>query len=373
MVPGVAHDAPTPEARLPPPTGSFASDNAAGAHPAVLEAIVAVNAGHALAYGEDAHTARCAAAFDELFGREVVTRLTFNGTGANIAAFAAMMASLRGPHHAIVCADWSHVNSDETGAPERVLATKLIDIPSADAKLTPDDLRSLRHLQGNPHHAQPGIVSISQPTELGTLYTADEIGAICEQAHAMGMLVHIDGARVANATAALGGSVEALRSFTVDAGVDAMSFGGTKNGLLGAEAVVFFDSEVATGSEYVRKQVTQLSSKMRFLAAQFIAALDDDLWIRLGAHANAMATMLHGLASDIPGVNTGGPPAVNSIYPTLPARAIAPLQQWSFFWDWDATRSQVRWMTAWDTTDDDVVAFANGVRQIAARGGSASS
>lgn len=332
----------------------------------MLKAIVAANDGHTLAYGEDPYTRRCEELFCDLFARkDLVTRLTFNGTGANVAAFASMMGSLRGPHHAIVCTSWSHANSDETGAPERVLATKLIDIPSIDAKLTPADLQDLRHFQGSPHHAQPGIVSITQPTELGTLYTADEIGGICEQAHSMGMLVHLDGARIANATAALGGTPRAVRSFTVDAGVDVVSFGGTKNGLLGAEAVLFFDQEIASGSEYVRKQVTQLASKMRFLAAQFVAVLEEDLWIGLGDHANSMARELHARTSDIPGIDAGSTPEVNSIYPVLPAEMIASLQSWSFFWDWDHARHQVRWMTAWDTTLDDVEAFEEGVRRLA--------
>jgi threonine aldolase len=205
---------------------------------------------------------------------------------------------------------------------------------------------------------------LTQATELGTLYTPDEVAALCDTAHRMGMLVHLDGARIANATAALGGTRAALRSFTVDAGVDALSFGGTKNGLLGAEAVVFLDPAVAVGSEFVRKQVTQLPSKMRYLAAQFNAVLHDDLWLELAAQANSMAAALHRATAGIPGVDVGRPPAVNSIYPILPAPAIEPLRAWSFFWDWDPARHQVRWMTAWDTTPDDVEAFAAGVRRL---------
>jgi threonine aldolase len=178
------------------------------------------------------------------------------------------------------------------------------------------------------------------------------------------MLVHLDGARIANATAALGGTVETLRSFTIDAGVDVVSFGGTKNGALGAEAVVFLDPELAVGSDYVRKQVTQLPSKMRYIAAQFNALLHDDLWIQLGDHSNSMATRLHALVADIEGVNVGNPPQVNSIFPTLPAQMIEPLREWCFFWDWDETIQQVRWMTAWDTTQDDIERFAAGVRAL---------
>jgi threonine aldolase len=253
---------------------------------------------------------------------------------------------------------------DETGAPERALGTKLIDLPAPDGKLVPEQLAALASIQGVQHHAQPGVVSITQSTELGTLYSPAEIAALCDTAHEMGMLVHLDGARIANATAALGGTRAALRSFTVDAGVDAVSFGGTKNGLLGAEAVVFLDTGLARGSEYVRKQVTQLPSKMRYLAAQFNAVLEDDLWIDLAAHANAMATELHRRTVDIPGVRLDDAPAVNSVFPILPREAIGPLRDWCFFWDWDVSRDQVRWMTSWDTTPDDVATFADGVRAI---------
>ena len=348
------------------PTRAFASDNSAGAHPAVIAAISNVNEGHLLAYGEDEVTASCEARFRDLFGSDVVTRLTFNGTGSNLTALATMLGSLPGPNHAVVCTSWAHIHSDETGAPERLLGTKLIGLRSSDAKIAPEQLAELAHLQGVQHHVQPGVVSITQATELGTLYSPDEVAALCEQAHRMGLLVHLDGARIANATAALGGTREALRSFTIDAGVDVVSFGGTKNGLLGAEAVVFLNPAVAVGSEYVRKQVTQLPSKMRYLAAQFNAVLDDDLWIDLAMHANSMAGELHRRAKDIDGVELGAAPTVNSLFPTLPPAAIEPLRQWCFFWDWDVSRHQVRWMTAWDTTLDDVAAFADGVRHVVA-------
>ena len=344
---------------LPKPEGSFASDNSAGAHPAVLEAVARADAGHALAYGEDAHTAQCDERFRELFDADVVTRLTFNGTGANVLALATLMGSLPGPHPAIVCSEWAHIFVDETGAPERILGTKLIGLPSADGKITPEQLKDLGHFQGVVHHAQPGIVSITQPTELGALYSPAEIKALCSTAHEMGMLVHLDGARISNATAALGGSHAALRSFTIDVGVDALSFGGTKIGAMGAEAVVFLNGDVAVGSDYLRKQVTQLSSKMRYLAAQFEGLLTDDLWIRLGENANATARSLHDQVCDV--VEAGPVPEVNSMFPLLPKPIIAPLQDWSFFWDWDQSRNQVRWMTGWDTAQVSIDRFAAGV------------
>ena len=344
------------------PARSFASDNSAGVHPAVLEALRQCNDGHALAYGADKYTAECSARFRDLFDADVRVELTFNGTGSNIVALATMLGSLPGPNHAVVCTDWAHINVDETGAPERLLATKLIDLACPDAKLIPAQLAGLVPLQGDQHHVQPGVLSITQATELGTLYTADEIAALCEQAHRMGMLVHIDGARLANATVALGGTPAAMRSFTIDAGVDVVSFGGTKNGLMGAEAVVFCNPAASIGAEFVRKQVTQLPSKMRFLAAQFNALLHDDLWLDLAAHANDMAALLYTETVGIDGVDLEGPPAVNSVFPCLPPHAIAPLRDWCFFWDWDLSKHQVRWMTAWDTTESDVAAFADGVR-----------
>ncbi len=355
-----------PLSHLPAPTRSFASDNAAGAHPAVIQAIAEANHGHALAYGQDGLTAALETAFCELFDADVITRLAFNGTGANVLALATMAAARPGPIPAVVCSDWAHIHVDETAAPERILGAKLMDQPTGDqgAKLHPNQIRSVSHFTGDVHHAQPGVVSITQSTELGTLYSIDEIVAICETAHELGMFVHIDGARIANATAALGASSETLRAFTVEAGVDAISFGGTKVGAIGAEAVVFLNQEVAVGSEFVRKQITQLPSKMRYLAAQFLALLNDDLWLSLGGQANATARRLYDKVTAIEGIDPGPAPAVNALFPCLPPELIDPLQHWSFFWPWDPTVNQVRWMTAWDTTDDDVDAFIAGIEAL---------
>jgi len=340
------------------PACSFASDNAAGAHPTVVDAVARANVGHALAYGADAHTEEALARFRDLFGPAVETFLVWNGTGANVMA----LATLAQPADAVVCTEWAHIAVDETGAPERALGAKLLPQRCPDAKLTPDHLRDVGHLLGDQHHVQPGIVSITQSTELGTVYTADEIGVLCDTAHGLGMKVHLDGARIANATAALGGSIAALRSFTVDAGVDVLSFGGTKAGLLGGEAVVFLDPELARRARFVRKMVNQLPSKMRFVAAQFNALLADDLWIRLAAGSNGMARRLYDATVDIPGVRYDAAPVVNSVFPLLPPAVIRPLRDWCFFWDWDLHRGQVRWMTAWDTTAEDVDRFADGVR-----------
>jgi threonine aldolase len=344
----------------PPPERAFASDNAAGAHPSVIEAIVAANSGHALAYGDDRWTAQAEATFRDMFGPTSQAFLVWNGTGANVMALATMVQ----PADFILCSEWAHIAVDETGAPERALGTKLVPVPAVDAKLRPEQIDALGRFQGDMHHAQPGIVSITQSTELGTVYTADEVAALCESAHRLGMLVHMDGARLANATAALGGTVAAMRSFTVDAGVDVLSFGGTKAGLAGGEAVIFLDPRLAKRAIYVRKAVNQLPSKMRFVAAQFNALLEGDLWIRLAEQANAMSRHLYDLTSQIPSVAHGDPPAVNSVFPSLPADVIKPLQDWCFFWDWNVDRAQVRWMTAWDITTADVERFAAGVRHI---------
>ena len=344
----------------PAPDCAFASDNAAGAHPAVMQAVVDANNGHALAYGSDAWTQRAHGALRDLFGADSEPFLVWNGTGANVMALATMVR----PGDCVVCSQWSHIAVDETGAPERSVGAKLLTLPSTDAKLRPDQLRDLEHLRGVQHHAQPGVLSITQSTELGTLYTAEEIAELCAVAHGMGMYVHLDGARLANATAALGADVAALRSFTVDAGVDVVSVGGTKAGLLGGEAVVYLRPELAERAKYVRKQVNQLPSKMRFVAAQFEALLADDLWIRLADHANRMAMLLYEQTRDLPGVHYDAPPAVNSVFPVLPPQVIAPLRDWCFFWDWDVSRHQVRWMTAWDTTERDVERFVAGVRHL---------
>ena len=345
-------------ATMPPaPSRAFASDNAAGAHPAVLEAVLSANEGHALAYGSDRWTAETETRMRDIFGSHVETFLTWNGTGANVMALGTMLQ----PGDCVVCSEWAHIAVDETGAPERSLGAKVLTLASSDAKVVPEQLRSLGHLQGVQHHAQPGVVSITQSTELGTLYTADEIAALCETAHSMGMKVHLDGARLANATAALGGTLAALRSFTVDAGVDVVSFGGTKAGLMGGEAVVYLDTTLARRAKYVRKQVNQLPSKMRFVAAQFNALLDEQRWIEGAEHANRMATRLYEATRDLPGVTYDAAPQVNSVFPCLPKWSIAPLQEWCFFWDWNVARDQVRWMTAWDTTIEDVDRFVAGV------------
>ncbi len=348
---------------FPAPEHFFASDNNASVHPDVLEALNRVNHGHVVAYGDDSVTRETEVLFDEIFGRRVQTYFVWNGTGANVMA----LASCLRPAGAIVCTQCAHINVDETGAPERFLGTKLIDVEHVSGKMVPDSLRALRHDLGVVHHVQPAVLSITQSTEWGTVYSIDEIGQLCDVAHSMGMLVHLDGARISNAVAHLGGGVEALRLMTVETGVDVISFGGTKNGLMYGEAVVYLDQNAAQYAPYLRKQATQLPSKVRYISAQFQAFFANDLWLTNAEWANQKSLDLFQALRDDPDVLPTvvvEPPQVNSLYPILAEPVRERLRDWSFFYDWDPSRDQVRWMTAWDTTDRDIEVFVAGIRHL---------
>jgi threonine aldolase len=350
----------------PPPAGSFASDNAAGVSPEVLDALVAANRGPALAYGDDDWTRRAESAMRDLFDAPVETALCWGGTGANVVGLATVLQ----PWQAVVCASSAHLVTDECGALARFTGSSTLPVAHHDGKLAPEAIDPYLQWQGSEHHPQPAVVSITQSTEMGTTYTADEIAALCDHAHANGLLVHLDGARIANALVATGSD---LASMVRDAGVDLMTFGMTKNGAMSGEAIVFVRPELAERVAFVRKQSGQLPSKARFVAAQLLALLDGDLWLRNAAHANAMAVDLAHAVADIPGVDIASPPDVNAVFAAVPAAAIEPLQQWSFFWEWDLSRSLVRWMTSFATTGEDIERFAAGVRAIVAadRGGAA--
>ena len=347
---------------LPAPSCSFASDNAAAVHPAILAALAAANHGHVLAYGDDEYTRRAVDQFQELFDRPVEVFFVWGGSGANVMALASMWR----PAGAVICTDIAHINIDETASPERVVGVKLLDQPSVDGKLRAEQIETEAHRLGVQHHPQPCGVSITQTTECGTVYTPDEVAAIAVAARRHGMKLHMDGARIANAAAALGGTPEALRSFTVDAGVDVISFGGTKNGMMYGEAVVIVDPELARYAPYVRKQVGQLPSKMRYVAAQFSALLTDGLWLSSAGHANEMARRLHRAVADVAGITVPAPSA-NSLFPTIEPTAADELRAWCPFYDWDPSVRQYRWMTAWDTQPDDVDRFAAGVRSVLGR------
>jgi threonine aldolase len=346
---------PAPE----PPQNSFASDNAAGVSPEVMDALAQANSGPALAYGDDPWTRRAAQAFTDLAGRPVETLLCWGGTGANVVG----LATLLQPWQAVITPDSAHIVVDECGAPARFTGSTVVPVVTPDGKLVPDALEPYLHWLGTEHHPQPAVVSISQATEMGTLYTVDEIAALCDRAHAHGLHVHLDGARIANALAATGSD---LATMVGDTGVDVMTFGLTKNGAMYGEAVVFLRPELATRAAFVRKQAGQLSSKTRFIAAQILALVEDDLWLRNARHANDMAQALAARTDRIPGVRAANLPEVNSLFVHLPAEAIVPLQEWSFFWDWDLTQSLVRWMTSFATTTEDVERFAAGVEHVLA-------
>jgi threonine aldolase len=334
----------------------FASDNHAGVHPEVMAAIAAANEGHAGAYGDDPWTARAQQRFREHFGASAQAFPVFNGTGANVLC----LEALTRPWQGVVCARSAHLNLDECGAPERA-GRKLLVVDTPDGRLTPELIAPLLVRIGDEHVVQPRVISITQSTELGTVYPPEAIAALAGWAHAHGMLLHVDGARLCNAAAAFG---VPLRALTTDAGVDALSFGGTKNGVMGAEAVVLLRDEIADGFRYRRKQAMQLASKMRFVSAQLEALLAGDLWQRSAAHANAMARRLAGAVGDLAGLTVTQPVEANAVFAVLAPEATERLQRDWPFYVWDDSAGEVRWMCAWDTQPEDVDAFADDVRAV---------
>jgi threonine aldolase len=335
----------------------FASDNAAGVHPAVMEAIAKTNAGHAFGYGHDRWTARTEALLQEHFGTGSRSFLVWGGTAANVLSLRACCR----PWEAAICSATAHLNVDEAGAPEGIAGVKLLATEGEQGKLDPELIDRLIVRRGDEHAVQPRVVSISQSTELGTVYGTEEVAAIAELAHGRGLLLHMDGARLCNAAAALG---ETLAGASTALGVDVLSFGATKNGALGAEAVVFAAAELAQGFAHLRKQSLQLASKMRFLAAQVEALLEDELWRSLADHSNQMAARLAALIGDVPGLTITRPVQANAVFARLPEAAVAYLQEQVDFYVWDEQRSEVRFMCSWDTTVADVERLAGAVRAV---------
>ncbi len=331
---------------------TFASDNNAPIAAEILQAIAGANDGDTVGYGHDAYTERALARFREIFGPSSDAYFTFNGTAANVVA----LSCLTQPYEAVICPATAHLQTDECGAFERFTGCKLLPVETADGKLSVETLKAFAHASREEHHVQPRVVSISQSTEFGTLYEAAELREICDFAHTQGWYVHMDGARISNAAAAQG---LGLREATRDLGVDVLSFGGTKNGLLGGEAVVFFDGKVHRGAApFVRKQGMQLASKMRFIAAQFLALLEKDRWLTYAAHANAMTKRLEERVRGIDGVRITRPVQCNAIFATLDREAIARIQERYFFYVFDEAIPEVRWMTHHATREEDVDAFA---------------
>ncbi|HWZ57450.1 MAG TPA: low specificity L-threonine aldolase [Gemmatimonadaceae bacterium] len=336
---------------------AFASDNWAPVHPAVLAALTRANSGHVQPYGADPFTGEAVERVRAAFGPSADPYFVFNGTSANVLA----IGSCCRPYETVICAETAHIVVDECGAVERLLGVRLTTVPSPSGKLTIDGMMSRVEGKGDEHKVQPRCVSIAQSTECGTVYTASEVRALVEAAHAAGLLVHMDGGRLANAAAALGVSLAAT---TVECGVDVVSFGGTKNGAMAAEAVIFFNAELARDFVYRRKQMGQLASKMRYAAVQFTALLTDDLWRTNAAHANAMARRMAEGLSAIPRVTLTQPVEANEVFATVPPDAVADLERGGAFYVWDARRTEIRLVCAFDTTPGDVDRFVSHARQV---------
>jgi len=338
-----------------PTERGFASDNYSGIHPEVLAAIVRANGGHQTAYGDDVYTEHLQEVFREHFGPSAAAYPVLNGTGANVVSLQAVTQKWEG----VVCAESAHINVDECGAPERMGGLKLLTVPTPDGKLTPELVDRQAWGYGDEHRAQPKVLSITQTTELGTAYSVEEIRALAEHVHAKGMVLHIDGSRLSNAAATLGVS---FKEMTADAGVDILSFGGTKNGILLGEAVVVLNQEAAVGLKYLRKQSMQLASKMRFISAQLEALLTDELYLRNARHSNAMATRLAEAVRGIPGVTLPRPVQANAVFAVLPKEVSLRLMEKFRFYFWNEATGEVRWMCSFDTTESDVDAFAAAIR-----------
>lgn len=338
---------------------SFASDNNSGVHPRVMEAVIKANDNHAVGYGDDPWTAAAVAKIKEVFGESASPFFVFNGTGANSVALQAVTR----PFNSILCTETAHINVDECGAPGRMTGCSLVTISTPDGKLTPELINSHLHNFGVCHHSQPKAVYISQVSELGTVYTLEEVKAIADLLHTYDMYLHMDGARLANACAFLNCT---LRQATVEAGVDILSFGGTKNGMMMGEAVISFRPEITENLPYFRKQSAQLASKLRYLSAQFIPYLENDLWLENARKANDSAIRLAGILSRYPQIRFTQKVESNQLFFTLPAETALKLQEKYFFYMWNEAVNEARLVTSWDTTEDDLTAIEQTLAEISA-------
>lgn len=338
---------------------SFASDNYSGVHPAVMEALMKANTGHASSYGADPLTAAAIARFRQLFGADAEVAFVYNGTGANVLGLQTLTRSFE----AVLCAELAHINVDESTAPEHFLGCRLITVPAPDGKLTPRAVEEKIQRIGDQHHPQMRVISISQSTEYGTVYTVDELAALSDLARRYNLYFHMDGSRLAHAAVSLGVD---FKTFTKDIGVDVLSFGGTKNGMMFGEAVIVFNPDAATYLKYFRKQAMQLHSKMRFIAAQFLALLTDDLWKQNAEHANRMAALLAAELRKSPEVRITQPVDANAIFAVFPEHIIAPLQEEQFFYVWNERRHEVRLMCSFDTTEEEIERFGKKLRSLLA-------
>jgi threonine aldolase len=338
-------------------TKTFASDNYSGVHPEIMEALIKANSGHASSYGADEFTARAFKRFNTYFGNDIDIYLVYNGTGANVLGLSAITHSF----NSIICSDLAHINVDESTAPEKFMGCKLVTIPTVDGKIYPDQIEAKIQRKEDQHHPQAKVISISQSTEYGTVYTREEIKAISAVAKKHNLYLHMDGSRISNAAVSL---QKDFREFTRDAGVDVLSFGGTKNGMMFGEAVIFFDANLANHMKYIRKQGMQLHSKGRFIGAQFEALLSNDLWKRSATHANMMAQKLAAGLRNIPGINITQSVDANSIFAVMPASIIPTLQEEHFFYVWNERTNEVRLMCSFDTTEEEINNFLKRIKSV---------
>ena len=335
---------------------SFASDNYSGIHPEIFEALQRANSQHQVSYGDDHFTLEANRLFEKMLGK-VSVLYTFNGTGANVTCLKCSTL----PFQAVVCSEYAHILADECGAPTQSIGCSLLSLKTPDGKLTPELIKPLLNRMGNVHNTQPKVISISQSTELGTVYTLKELKTLCDFAHTNSMYVHLDGARISNAVAALGVS---LKEATVDCGIDIMSFGGTKNGLMMGEAVLIFNEELMANAPYFHKQTAQLFSKNRFIGAQFTALLTNDLWLRMANHSNKMAQLLAAMVSQLPGVHVTRSVDANAVFVIIPLHVIEPLRAQYPFYEWDAETHEQRWMCSFDTTEEEVNCFVSILKEL---------
>jgi threonine aldolase len=335
---------------------SFASDNYSGVHPEILEAIQRANTQHQISYGDDEYTLNANKLFNELVG-EVEVLYVFNGTGANVICLKCCTL----PFQAVICSEHAHILIDECGAPTQSIGCTLLPVPTTDGKLTPEQIKPFLNRIGNVHNTQPKVISISQTTELGTVYSLSELKLLSDFAHANNMYVHLDGARISNAVASLGVS---LKEATVDCGIDIMSFGGTKNGLLMGEAILIFNEQLKQNAPYFQKQSAQLYSKNRFIAAQFNALLSNSLWLKMATHANNMAQILSSKLSQFHQVHITRKVEANAIFVIIPTHIIEPLRNLYPFYEWDNKTHEQRWMCSFDTTEEEVTEFVDKLKEL---------
>jgi len=335
----------------------FASDNNAGVHPEILKEIISANQGHVVGYGDDVYTRQAAQLFREHLGEDTAAWFVFTGTAANTLGLAGVTRSW----NSVITAHTAHIQQDECGAPEKFTGCKVLTVDTPDGKLKPELLSRHLHGFGFEHHSQPGVISITQTSEMGTVYTVDEIKELADFAHGKGMLLHMDGARIANAAVYLG---LPFRKFTTDGGVDLLSFGGTKNGMMYGEAVCFLKPGLSPDFKYIRKQGMQLASKMRYISAQYIAYFRDDLWKRNASHANAMAGILAEKMSDVPGIRITQKVQSNGVFAVFPRGVAEEVMKSYFFYSWDEMTSEYRLMTSWDTSREDIDDFVRLLAEV---------